>query len=116
MTRKPAIKTRPRSDSAIGKVLARLERGPLCSQAFYFEEGLTHRIPARVNDLKSLYGFDIDDDPCRNPGHDHRAKGAVEYRLAKRGQGAFDLNEHTPREMPGPAVTSPYSGNHGGFE
>lgn len=91
MPRKPALKTRPRSDSSLGKILARLERGPLCSQAFYFEPGLTHRIPARIGDLKALYGFTIDDDPCRNPGHDHRAKGAVEYRLAERGQGTLNI-------------------------
>ena len=87
----PRRRKRPTPGTMLERVLERLERGPLCSQAFYFESGLTHRIPAKISDLATLYGLNITSTECANPGHSHTARGAVEYRLHPTEQTEFPL-------------------------
>lgn len=68
-------------------VLARLRRGPLCQTAIYREPGITHRLAARIYDLRQQ-GYDIDSRPCQDPSHRHDSP-VVEYVLNEGGQGSL---------------------------
>ena len=59
-------------------LLGALEKGPVCSFEFYYNHDLTHRIAARIHDLKRD-GIQITSGRCER--HDHNAH-AIEWRLA----------------------------------
>lgn len=62
-------------------VYERLLRGPLCSEAFWHEDKITHRVAARIHDLRRELGHDaIESRPCQVAWHSHSSP-AVEYRL-----------------------------------
>lgn len=63
------------------KVLALLKAGPVCSYAFYTTPGLTHRIAARICDLRQS-GYLIETRPCEDQYHNHESP-AVVYELAE---------------------------------
>lgn len=64
------------------RLLQALRLGPVCSFRFYDHPGLTHRIAARVWDLKQD-GFQISARACTL--HDHESN-AVLYELAETDQ------------------------------
>ena len=68
---------RPKATTQAGAVLEALERGPVCSFQFYAESPLTHRIAARIYDLKGR-GYAITQRPCTVHPH---AGAAVLYEL-----------------------------------
>jgi hypothetical protein len=61
-------------------VLALLERGPVCSSAIYDRSAVTHRLAARVYDLRRA-GHMIVSRPCSDAFHHHGRSRMVEYRL-----------------------------------
>jgi hypothetical protein len=63
-------------------VLQALKMGPVCSFAFYESSRLTHRLGARIYDLRRD-GYEISSKPCRM--HDHESY-AVVYELAETDQ------------------------------
>jgi hypothetical protein len=71
------------------KVLALLKAGPLCSYAFYTTPGLTHRLGARIYDLRQQ-GHIISTAPCENLAHNHESP-AVVYQLASIDQMSLPL-------------------------
>jgi Helix-turn-helix domain len=62
-------------------LLDRLQHGPVCSYVFYQENGMTHRLAARVWDLKAD-GYDITSRRCDLHSHE---SGAVLYELHENG-------------------------------
>jgi hypothetical protein len=62
-------------------VLALLERGPVCSSAIYDRSAVTHRLAARIYDLRRT-GHRIVSRPCSDAFHHHGRSRMVEYRLA----------------------------------
>ena len=62
----------------VERVLQLLQAGPVCSFAFYYPPGITHRLGARIYDLRRQ-GYQISTAPC-NLGHNHDAP-AVMYQL-----------------------------------
>jgi len=67
----------PQSGTQTRQVLDALQRGPVCSFSFYDQATLTHRLAARIYDLKAR-GYHIQASACHR--HNHGAN-AVEYRL-----------------------------------
>lgn len=59
------------------QVLAALHAGPVCSFTFYDNPKLTHRLAARIYDLRTD-GLSVYTRPCANPQHHHESR-AVEY-------------------------------------
>ena len=68
-------------------VLTRLRfAGPLCSSLIYISgNGITHRLGARIYDLKKL-GHSIETRTCEHPNHVHESR-MVEYVLGRRPEG-----------------------------
>jgi hypothetical protein len=56
-------------------VLARLRAGPVCAYAFYEDPGITHRLAARIKDLRDM-GYQIETRRCADRLHDHVGKAA----------------------------------------
>ena len=71
-------RVRPRAGTQTAAVLEALEAGPVCSFEFYEKAGLTHRVAARVLDLKRK-GYRITSKTC--DVHTHKAR-AVLYELS----------------------------------
>lgn len=69
------------------RLLQALRLGPVCSFRFYDHPGLTHRIAARVFDLRSE-GYQITSRACTL--HDHESN-AVLYELDEIDQMSFAL-------------------------
>lgn len=70
--------TQPNPDTQAWHALQALRQGPVCSFYFYWHQGLTHRLAARINDLRNM-GWLIDSKTCTAHSHSSRA---VEYRLS----------------------------------
>lgn len=66
------------------RVLDRLRQGPICTSAIYEDDWITHRLAARIHELRTD-GWIITTRPCQNPGHRHRSP-AVEYVMESDGQ------------------------------
>lgn len=70
------------------RVLELLRAGPLCSFAFFYTPGLTHRLGARIYDLRRD-GHSIVTRPC-DLGHNHEAPAVVyELVMARPEQGVL---------------------------
>ena len=80
--------------SQCDRIWERLHHGPICSQTFYGDTMLTHRLAARIYDLRRRHGVDaIASRPCANRWHNHTS-AAVEYYLPAAemaGQGTLPL-------------------------
>jgi hypothetical protein len=63
------------------EVLHRLKTGPVCSQSFYNDPHLTHRLAARIYDLEQD-GIRVHREPCRVHSH---SSNAVRYSLITEG-------------------------------
>ena len=74
----PIAPTHPRAGTQTAAVLEALEQGPVCSFEFYQTSGLTHRVAARVLDLKRK-GYAITSKACDLHTHTSRA---VVYELS----------------------------------
>lgn len=71
----------PNPRSQAGIVLGALRKGKVCAFSFYYDAKLTHRLAARVFDLRKM-GWEIETHPCTSTDHQHdRPIQAVEYRL-----------------------------------
>lgn len=77
----PVVPKFPNAGTQNHKVLEALYEGIVCSFTFYKDPALTHRLAARIYDLRKL-GWTIDNRSCQNPYHDHQAR-AVEYELRR---------------------------------
>lgn len=66
------------------RVLDRLRKGPICTSDIYEDDWITHRLAARIHDLRSE-GWIITTRPCQNTRHRHRS-AAVEYVMESDGQ------------------------------
>lgn len=65
----PCTKPKP---SQADRLLDALRQGPVCSFRFYDHPGITHRVAARVHDLRKA-GWRIDSTECDLHPHDARA-------------------------------------------
>lgn len=70
--------TEPKPGTQAHAVLSALKRGPVCSFDFYYRDGLSHRLAARIYDLRSG-GWPIETAKCGR--HDNHKSNAVEYSL-----------------------------------
>jgi len=68
---------RPKENTQAARLLEALETGPVCSFRFYDTPGITHRVAARVHDLRKA-GWPVDAVPCGLHVHD---AAAVMYTL-----------------------------------
>lgn len=74
---------RPRHGTQTELVLRRLERGPLCASEIYQHTSpITHRLAARIHDLRTRYGYVIESGQCELKYHTHQSPVAA-YRLVK---------------------------------
>lgn len=69
-------------------VLDILRMRPLCQSEIYRTSGVTHRLAARVHDLRNKFGWTITSEPCKM--HDHQSQMVV-YRLVGADQMEFHL-------------------------
>ena len=67
--------------SQTATVLQELQNGPVCSMSFYNDPDLTHRLAARIYDLRGM-GHNIHAEPCTI--HTHKSR-AVRYYLVREG-------------------------------
>lgn len=73
------MRTLPKPDTQAGRLLQALMEGPVCSQGFWFDARLSHRLAARVFDLREA-GFGVWSRKCVRHSH---VSAALEYYLAE---------------------------------
>lgn len=60
-------------------ILEQLHRGPVCAGLIYVDNRVTHRLAARIHELRRA-GYRIETRPCSSRWHQHKTR-TVEYRL-----------------------------------
>ncbi len=74
--------THPNPGTQSDRVLSILKGRPICQSEVYRTDGITHRLAARIYDLR-LMGWDISTERCRLHVHD---SDMALYRLAQSDQ------------------------------
>ena len=69
--------TEPRAGTQTHRILTILKMRPICQSEIYRANGLTHRLAARIHDLRNM-GWNINSSSCTTHRHD---TPMAEYRL-----------------------------------